>query len=188
MPRPIVLLWIAASVLCAPMAAASATLSVDSTLATAGGAPAAAAVADSSTLDLEFVLRRTIARNPSIAAARATWEEAQARARQAGALEDPMLDLMAAPASFGSSAVDAAYRFELTQALPIFGQRGLRSDVARQESRVVGFDLRTLQLDLLRDARTAYFEYWRVVRAADFNRELLRLMAEFRRATLAKYS
>src|SRR5262245_18786423 len=170
MSRSFVWLLIVGSACWAPITAASATLtSVDSTRA-----PAAAA-GTAGWLDLDDVLHRTIAQNPSITAARAAWQEAEARARQAGALEDPMLDLMAAPGSFGSSAVDAAYRIELTQSLPIFGQRGLRSHVAHEESRVVGFDLRTLQLDLLRDARTAYFEYWRVVRAADLTQQMQRL-------------
>ncbi len=150
-------------------------------------APAHAAAGDSVGLRLNDVLRRTIERNPSIAAARAAWDGSRAQALQAGALEDPMLELMAAPRSLGSSAVDPAYRVALNQPLPIFGQRGLRARVAREESRVAGFDLRTMQLDLIRDARMTYFEYWRIVRAADLTRELLALMGEFRRATLAKY-
>jgi len=139
-------------------------------------------------LQLDDVLRRTAKRNPSIAAARAAWQEAQARASQAGALENPTIDLMAAPRSFGSSAVDPAYRVTITQPFPIFGQRGLRGGVATSESRALQYDLHAVQLDLLRDARITYFDYWRIARAIDLTQELLPLMGEFRRATLAKYS
>jgi outer membrane protein TolC len=45
-----------------------------------------------------------------------------------------------------------------------------------------------MQLDLLHEARIAYYEYWRIMRAADLTRELQRLMGEFRRVALAKYS
>jgi len=138
-------------------------------------------------LQLDDVLRRTAKRNPSIAAARAAWQEAQARASQAGALENPTVDLMAAPRSFGSSDVDPAYRVALTQPFPIFGQRGLRGNAATSEGRALEYDLHAVQLDLLRDARMAYFDYWRIARAIDLTQEILPLMEEFRRATLAKY-
>jgi len=146
------------------------------------------AAGDSVGLPLDDVLRRTAERNPSIAAARAAWQEAEARTRQAGALEDPTVDFMAAPQSFGSSAVNPAYRIALTQPFPIFGQRGLRGDVASSESRAAEYDLHAVQLDLLRDARMAYFDYWRIERAIGLTQELLPLMGEFRRVTLAKYS
>src|SRR5438132_10071995 len=74
------------------------------------------------TLDLEYVLRQVLERNPTLGAARAAWSEAKARARLAGAWEDPMLDLMAAPRTFGSSSVEAAYRIGIQQSFPIFGQ------------------------------------------------------------------
>ncbi len=122
----------------------------------------AAASAESTTLDLEDVLRRVLARNPTLAAARAAWAESRARARQAGALDDPMLEVMAAPRSFGSSSVESAYRVGVTQAFPLFGQRGLRRRVADAETRSAAWDLRTAQLDLVRDARMAYLDYWRI--------------------------
>src|SRR5262245_12091388 len=61
-------------------------------------------------LDLDQVLGQVLANNPSLRAGRATLLESRARSREASALADPMLDVMAAPKSFGSSAVDAAYR------------------------------------------------------------------------------
>lgn len=163
---------------------------------TAHGAPSsadlhpamAATDADSTTLDLEDVLHRVLARNPTLAAARATWAEARSRDRQSGALDDPMLDVMAAPRSFGSSTVETAYRIGVTQAFPLFGQRGLRRRVAEAETRIAAWDLRTVQLDLVREARVAFLDYWQIGRAIALNRELLDLLPEFRRITLAKYS
>src|SRR5713101_1016306 len=76
-------------------------------LASAGFARAAdAASPDSlpsdSTLSLAWVEGTALARNPSLSAMREAWREAGARAEQAGALEDPMLDGMLAPQSLGS--------------------------------------------------------------------------------------
>lgn len=147
-----------------------------------------AARSDSVTLGLADVIRRTLERNPTIAAARSAWSEARARAQQVGAFEDPMLDVMVAPRSIGSGRVDPAYRFGLTQTLPLSGQRGLRRRVADAEARSAGWDLRSVQLDLVHDARVVYVDYWRITRAIALNNELLELLPEFRRVTLAKYS
>ena len=143
---------------------------------------------DSTTLDFGFVLGRVLERNPSIAAARAAWAEAQAHASQAGALEDPTLDVMAAPRTFGNSDVDPAYRVGITQAFPLFGQRGLRGRMAVAEARMAGWDLRTAQLDLVHQARMAYADYWEVARAVSLNQELLALFPQLRRVSLARYS
>lgn len=139
-------------------------------------------------LALDPLIRSVLARNPTLASARAGWAEARARARQAGSLEAPMLDIMGAPRSFGSTAVDPAYRIGVTQAFPLFGQRGLSRRVAGAEADAMAWDLRTAQLDLVHAARLAYIDYWRIGRAIALNRELRQLLPEFRRISLARYS
>ena len=147
-----------------------------------------AADPDTVVLSLEHLLHRVLERNRSLAAAKAVWFEARARARQAGALEEPMLGVMGAPRSFGSSSVEAAYRVSVTQAFPLFGQRGLRRRIAEAQARMAAWDLRAAQLDLMHDARLAFLDYWRIGRAIALNRELLDILPELRRVSLAKYS
>lgn len=147
-----------------------------------------ASVSSATHLELEVVMGRVIERNPTLGAARAAWTEATARARQAGALEDPMVDAMVAPRSIGAANVDAGYRIGLTQSLPLFGQRGLRRRMGEAEAQVAAWDLRTLQLDLLRETRLVYVDYWRIGRAIALNRELLSILPELRRVSLARYS
>src|SRR5258705_4361897 len=146
------------------------------------------ALSDSASLDLDRVLRRVLERNPTIAAARAAWSEAKARADQGGALEDPMLDVMGAPGSFGSSDVGAAYRIGITQPIPLRGQRGLRRRVGAADSRAAAWALRTAQLDLVHEARMRYVDYGRILRAVTLNRDLLGILPELRRVSLAKYA
>ena len=141
-----------------------------------------------STLSLSWVERTALARNPSLAAMRDAWREAAARGEQAGALEAPTLDGMLAPRSLGTSAVEPAYRIGITQNFPIFGQRGLRRRAAQDEAEVAASDFETARLDLLRDVRQAYFDFYRVCRGQETNRELTGLMGESRRVALAKYS
>jgi cobalt-zinc-cadmium efflux system outer membrane protein len=140
------------------------------------------------TLSLPALERLVLERNPAIAQSRAEAEESRARARQAGALELPMLDLMVAPLSLGSDAVDPAYRVGLMQPLPLFGQRGLRRRVADAEANIARQREATTRLDLLQQAREAYLEYFRTVFGLETNRALADLMSSFRRVALTRYS
>ena len=90
-------------------------------------------------LDLRLLERAVLERNPSVGAMRAAWRGAEAAADQAGGLDDPMLELMAAPRSWSRSSVDPAYAVGLSQHLPLFGQRGLSARVGGGEARRVGW-------------------------------------------------
>jgi outer membrane protein TolC len=141
-----------------------------------------------STLALETVLARVLERNPSLEAARAAWRQAKAEARVSGAFADPMIDLMVAPRTLGRSDMDAGYRITVTQPLPLFGQRGPQRREAERERDAMGFDLGALRLDLVREARMTYVDYWRVTRAVEANRELAGLLSQVRSVALAKYA
>lgn len=155
-------------------------------MADSAGQPWASELGD--TLQLEDVLRRVIARNPSLAVARAASNEARARSQGAGALDDPMLELMAAPRSFGSASVDAGYSISLRQAFPLFGQRGLRRQAADAEGKMAAADLGTAQLDLIHEAKLMFAEFWQIHRAVTVNRDLYELLVRFRRVSLSKYT
>ncbi len=156
--------------------------------AAAGIAASRDSIPSDSTLALSWLEANVLGRNPTLAAARAAWEESRAAARQAGALEDPMLEGMVAPRSLTSGSVDPAYKVGVVQRYPLFGQRGLRRGAALAEAEARGFDFETARLDLLREARAGFFEYYRVVRSQETNRELIDLVQRFHRAALAKYA
>jgi outer membrane protein TolC len=139
-------------------------------------------------LDLSLLERAVIARNPTLAAMRAAEREMSARADAAGSLDDPRLGLMAAPGSFGQSSVEAAYSIELSQSIPIFGQRGLRGNAARAVARSAAEEYRAAGQDLVHEARRLYFELYAAARGADVNRELSDLVGQFRRVALQKYA
>ncbi|MGH7680879.1 MAG: TolC family protein [Candidatus Eiseniibacteriota bacterium] len=139
-------------------------------------------------LDLPLLERAAMARNPTVASMRAAAREMSARADAAGSLDDPMLGLMAAPASFGKSAADAAYSIELTQSFPIFGQRGLRGRAAQAVARSATEEYRAAGQDLVHEARRLYFEFYFAARGIEVNRELSDLLGQFRRVALQKYA
>lgn len=139
-------------------------------------------------LDLRLLERSVLERNPTLGAMRAAWRGAQAGADQAGALEDPMLEFMTAPQSWSSSAVDPAYMASVSQRLPIFGQRGLQGRAARAGARAMAEDYWSARLDMLREARRAYYEYFLVGRGRVVNAEVRELLAQLRRSAVGKYS
>jgi outer membrane protein TolC len=119
---------------------------------------------------------------------RSAWTEADAAADRAGALEDPMFEVMTAPASWSSNAVDPAYSASLSQHLALFGQRGLRARTARAGARAVGEDYRTAKLDILRETRQAYYEYFLTGRGRAVNADVKELLTQLRRSAVGRYS
>jgi len=155
-------------------------------------APAQAGVSDSlfsgPTLDPSLFEREVLARNPSLGAMRAAWRAAEAQADVAGAWDDPMVEIMTAPRSWSSSVVDPAGMASISQRIPVFGQRALEGRVARAGARAMGEDFRTAQLDMLREARRAYYEYYLIGRSQAVTAELNGLLVQFRRIAVSKYS
>jgi outer membrane protein, heavy metal efflux system len=139
-------------------------------------------------LDAGLFERAVLERNPSLAAMTAGWRVAEAVADRARAWDQPMVDIMAAPESFGSSAVDPGYAGSISQRLPISGRKGLQGRVARAGARAAGEDLRAARLDLVRETRRAYYEYYLIGRRQAINAEIQDLMTQFRRIAVGKYS
>lgn len=183
---PLLVVALVASAVHAGAARAVVTTHADAAEAT--GAAIVGTRGAESTLPLETVLARVLERNPSLEAARAAWRQAKAEARVSGAFADPMLDVMVAPRTIGRSDVEAGYRIGITQPLPLFGQRGPQRREAERERDAMGYDLGALRLDLVREARMTYVDYWRVTRAVEANRELAGLLSQFRSVALAKYA
>jgi outer membrane protein TolC len=138
-------------------------------------------------LDLTRLETAVLARNPSLEATRSAWRASEARADQAGALPDPMVEATTAPQSWSSDRVDPAYMLMLRQPFPLFGQRGLRGRAARERARAAGEDFRTERLDLLRETRDVFAESYKNARAREVNAQLMDLVGQFRRIALAKY-
>lgn len=139
-------------------------------------------------LDLPLLIRAALARNASLGALRAARVVSEARADQAGAWMSPMLEGMAAPRSFGSDAVEPAWAISISQSLPIFGQRGLARRASRNEARAAGEDVRTMRLDVAREANRLYYRMYETARGEAVTEDLRTLVEQFRRIAIQKYA
>jgi outer membrane protein TolC len=140
------------------------------------------------TLDLRWLERTVLERNPSLAALRAASRAAAARASGAGALPDPAVGFAIAPGSYGSDAVQDAWRIEVEQSFPLFGQRGLERRAAQLDASAALQDLEIARLDLVRETRQAYFDYYHADRTIDVAGDLLQIVQRAREAALSRYA
>ena len=117
-------------------------------------------------LDRHALIAAVLARNPSIESARWAWRAALARHPQETSLDDPMLEYGVAPASLGSSRVDAGHRVALSQALPFPGKLALRGEIALAEAEASARDHDAVRLRLATLASLLFDEYYLVEREA----------------------
>lgn len=138
-------------------------------------------------LERAVFVRAVLERNPTIDAARSGWRGAVARVRQAGALEDPMIDLGLAPLSVGASNVALGYSAQISQRLPWPGKLSLDAEMARAEASAAKSDFESTRRELALTAALLYDQYFASVRSLEINAHHVALMREMKSAALAQF-
>jgi cobalt-zinc-cadmium efflux system outer membrane protein len=160
-----------------------------SLLAAQGSAdPTRADFLATATLDCAAFVRAVLLSNPSIEGARQAWRAARARVRQAGVLEDPMLDVGVAPLSIPSSRASFGFEAGISQKLPWFGKRSLEVEAAAAEAGAAEQDYEGLRRELAFTALTLYDQYFVVARSIEINAAHVALMRELRDSAIAQFS
>ena len=134
----------------------------------------------------DFV-RAVLSRNPSLEAGRQATRAALARVRQAGAFEDPMLELGLAPLSIAPSDAPIGYEVTLSQRLPWFGKRGLERTLASAEAEAMKADYEAMRRELGLSAVVLYDQYYVSVRSLEINAQHVELMGVMRDAATAQF-
>lgn len=113
----------------------------------------AAPVADAPRTLLADLVAEVLTANPEIKADEAGWDAYREQARQAGALEDPMLMarlqnlLLRDPLNFERDSTSAKV-IGISQKLPFFGKRDLARQVAEQEAEAAAWQVAERRLEL----------------------------------------
>lgn len=137
-------------------------------------------------LDRAGYVREVLRRNPSIESARQGWRAAVARVRQAGRLDDPMLEVGLAPLSLASSSAPLGYDVSIRQRLPWFGKRSLDESVAIAEASAAKNDYEGVKRELALEALTLYAEYFVASRSLAINAAHVQLMSAMRDSAAAQ--
>ncbi|MGH8267923.1 MAG: TolC family protein [Steroidobacteraceae bacterium] len=128
-----------------------------------------------------------LAHNASLEAMHQAVVAAAARIRPAGALDDPMLSVSAAPRTFGS-AMGASGDIEVSQALPWWGTLEARAEVARAEAEAASHDLDASRLRLAALARGAFSDWVFIHRALEINTANQSVLADLRSIARVRYA
>ncbi|HEX7122668.1 MAG TPA: TolC family protein, partial [Gemmatimonadaceae bacterium] len=126
--------------------------------------------------------------NPSLRAAQSAARAAEARIEPSGALDDPMLSMMAAPRTFGHSAMGTGVGIELSQRLPWPGKRDLKETIAELEARAVNQSIANTRLDLVLLAKDAFAEWYLVHASLEVNEANRELWREIRQIAEINYA
>lgn len=125
---------------------------------------------DTVRVTIEQARSLAINQNPELAAARLDVEIARGDLRQAGTIRsNPTVDVLAAGTS------DSRVELGVAQEWEVWGQRGLRTSVARSQLRRAEFSTSDALRGLLLDVDRTYFRAFVAARRAQLSRELLAL-------------
>jgi outer membrane protein, heavy metal efflux system len=138
------------------------------------------------TLELAAYVRAVLEANPTIEAARSAERAARARVRRAGAFEDPMIELGAAPLSFASSHGPIGYELGISQKLPWFGTRAAERDVVRAEAHAAALDIEHARRELALAAVSLYARYCLSLDAIQLNQQHIELVRSLQKSATAQ--
>jgi cobalt-zinc-cadmium efflux system outer membrane protein len=111
-------------------------------------------------LSLEDVTKKTLAQNPTVAAARARWRMTTQRIPQAAAWEDPRLNFRSLLGRFVQIPANGFtdQTISLEQSIPISGKNRSRERAAVAEAVAAFQDLRRQELEVVLRARSAFMQ------------------------------
>ena len=117
-------------------------------------------LAGQSSLSLEGVTQKALAKNPSVAAARARWRMAIQRIPQEAAWEDPKLNFRSLLGRFVQIPANGFtdQTVSLEQSIPISGKNRSRERAAVAEAVAAFQELRRQELDVVAKARSAFIQ------------------------------
>lgn len=125
-------------------------------------APAAAAQTSApDTLQLDAVVQEALRSNPEIAEARALWRAAEAGVPAAGALRDPVVEVMLDRQPIGEG-MDGESAISLTQEIPFPGKLGLMTTEARREAEASKEMARDMVRRVVSEVKMAYFDLFMI--------------------------
>ena len=138
-------------------------------------------------LTAEAFTEAVLAHNASLEAMRQAVIAAVAQVKPAGALDDPMLSVSAAPRTFGLVGGPSG-DVEVSQPFPWWGTLNVRREVARADAEASGQDLEALHLHLAALARGAFADWVYVHRALVINAANLSVLNELRNVARIRYT
>lgn len=138
-------------------------------------------------LTLESVLSEVLASNPSLKAARANWEAMETRVRQERAWADPRVGVDVERSGTIRPFTFTDNEWMISQELPLSGKNRRRARAASAEAAAAFADTDRRKLELIREARTAFYNLLNAQAQLDLNEKNAALLEQFAQITRIKY-
>jgi outer membrane protein TolC len=143
--------------------------------------------------NLPALIDSALANNPELKSSQARWRMYVGKARQAGALEDPMFMfklqnmLVREPFAFNKDPQSSKV-IGISQQLPFWGKRAIRQEVAHYEAESYMWTIEERKLELARMIKETWYQIWSVDKGLEVVDKNLQLLADFVTIAESKYS
>ncbi len=143
--------------------------------------------------DLATLVDTAIDNNPELKSSQARWKMFASKAKQASALEDPMLMLklqnimVREPTSFNKDPQTAKV-IGITQQLPFWGKRAIKQEIAQYEAESYRWSVEERKLELARMVKETYYQLYAVDKSLEIVEKNLQLLGDFVTIAESKYS
>jgi outer membrane protein TolC len=143
--------------------------------------------------ELSSLVETALVNNPELKSSESRWQMFAQKARQASALEDPMLmiklqNLMVREPLVLNKDPQSAVVVGISQQLPFWGKRALRKEVALHEAESYRWAAEERRLELARMVKESYYQLWSVDKGLDIIDRNLKIMTDFVTITGLRYS
>jgi len=143
--------------------------------------------------DLPSLVAAAVDNNPELKSSQARWQMFANKARQASALEDPMLMLklqnlmVREPTAFDKDPQTAKV-IGISQQIPFWGKRAIKQEVAQYEAESYRWSLEERKLELARMVKETYYQLYAVDKSLEIVEKNLKLLSDFVTIAESKYS
>jgi outer membrane protein TolC len=143
--------------------------------------------------NLANLVATALANNPELKSSQSRWQMYASKAKQAGALEDPMFmfklqNMLAREPLVFNKDPQSAKVVGISQQIPFWGKRALREEVARYEGESYKWAVEERKLELTRMVKETYYQLWALDKAREIVEKNLRLLTDFVTIAESKYS
>lgn len=143
---------------------------------------------------LPSLITTALANNPELKSSHSRWRMFASKAKQAAALEDPMLMfklqnlLVREPFSFGGKDPTTAKVIGISQQLPFWGKRAIRQEVAQYEADSYEWAIEERKLELTRMVKESWYQLWALDKRLEIVGKNLKILADLVTIAESKYS
>jgi len=143
--------------------------------------------------NLSALVDAALTNNPELKSSQARWQMFTNKAKQAGALDDPMFmfklqNMLAREPFVFNKDPQSAKVIGISQQLPFWGKRAIKQEVAQFEAESYRWTIEERKLELTRMVKETYYQLWAVDKSMEIIDKNLRILADFVTIAESKYS